>query len=54
MQIGPLAFTTPVVEVSIPPMVVMTKPLVLKPLVFQPRLMRPRVLLQFSTQDRVI
>jgi hypothetical protein len=54
MRIGPLAFSSPVVEVRIPPVVVMTKPLVMKPLVYRPRVMRPRVLLQFSTQDRVI
>ena len=49
MQIGPLLFRTPVVEVSISPVVVVTKPPVMRPLV-----VRPRVRLQFSTQDRVI
>jgi len=58
-MIGPLAFRTPGVQVNIPPIVVVTKPLlmrpiVMKPLVYRPRVMRPRVLLQFSTKDRVI
>jgi serine protease Do len=59
MQIGPLLFRTPSVEVRVAPVVVvskplMMKPLVMKPLVYRPLVMRPRVRLQFSTQDRII
>jgi hypothetical protein len=60
MSIGPMVFTTPSMEVSLSPVVVIGKPMVMKPMVMKPIVMKPLVfkpgkrLLQFSTQDRVI
>jgi serine protease Do len=55
MTIGPLVFATPTVEVSLSPVVVIGKPLMMKPIVMKPLVLRPSVrVLQFSTKDRVI
>lgn len=54
LQIGPLVFRTPVVEVSVPAVVVVSRPHLMRPMVYRPLVVRPRVRLQFSTQDRVI